>query len=313
MTNSYINKIKANTTIFATKKATNVLEGTYTSVFTGRSMNFEDLRDYVPSDSMRDIEWKASTRSGKLLVKRFVAEKKHNILLVVDTGERMLGETGEGEIKKELSLFSVGTIAYLAYKNGDEIGVTYSNKNKICYEPFRTGLSNVERILTLCDKAIIESEDKNAKIHLFQGRKKEKEESVITRLLNETVFRLKKRMIIFIVTDLKGAAGINENVLKRIKCIHDVLLIITDDAKVTGGKKASFDIEEKQYLPAYITENKKLIRLEDKKIEELKNDVYEKCKKLGISWVTVNNTAEISEKMIELLEKHRHESKIRKR
>ena len=69
MKKDYITRIKANVNIFATKKTSNVLDGTYVSVFMGRSMNFEDLREYVPGDSIRDIDWKSSSRSRSLLVK----------------------------------------------------------------------------------------------------------------------------------------------------------------------------------------------------------------------------------------------------
>ena len=83
MISDYITKVKANISIYATQKTSSVLDGTYTSVYMGRSMNFEDLREYVPGDSIRDIDWKASSRSRNLLVKRYVAEKKHNILLLM--------------------------------------------------------------------------------------------------------------------------------------------------------------------------------------------------------------------------------------
>ena len=56
---------------------------------TRRSLEFDDLRPYVPGDDVRDIDWKASARSGGVLIKRFVAEKHHKILLVADAGRNM--------------------------------------------------------------------------------------------------------------------------------------------------------------------------------------------------------------------------------
>ena len=82
----YITKIKANIAIHTNIKATSILDGSYKSVFMGKSLNFEDLREYIPGDNIRDIDWKASSRSRMLLVKRYIAEKKHNILLVFDSG-----------------------------------------------------------------------------------------------------------------------------------------------------------------------------------------------------------------------------------
>lgn len=313
MTKSYINKIKANIDIYASKKTVNVLDGTYTSVFTGRSMNFEDLRDYVPGDSMRDIEWKAYARSGKLLVKRFVAEKKHNMLFLVDTSVRMLGETNTGESKKELALYSFGTLAYLAYKNGDTIGAAYMNGDKPNFEPFRTGINNIERLINQCEKAIDSNSLKKIAI-----KKKSKTDN-ITSLINSVVFRLKKRMVIFIITDLKGASEINEDVLRRIKCVHDVLFIITDDAKITKkkerktpkDKRKQFDLASGGYLPAFITENRRLIKLEDKKRQEEEAALDKKCKKAGISKVCVTSLETLTKDMISLLQKHKYEARVK--
>lgn len=91
---NYITKIKANISIYASKKTSNILDGTYRSIYKGKSMNFEDLRTYVVGDNVKDIDWKASARSGgNLLIRQYIAEKKHNIMLVLDTGKKMLADT----------------------------------------------------------------------------------------------------------------------------------------------------------------------------------------------------------------------------
>ena len=116
---NYINKIKANISIYSSKKTTNILDGTYKSVYKGKSLNFENLREYVINDDVKDIDWKSSARSGTLLVKQFIAEKKHNIMLIMDTGKKMDADTDKHESKKEIALYTAGTIGYLAIKNND--------------------------------------------------------------------------------------------------------------------------------------------------------------------------------------------------
>ena len=69
--------------IFAHRKARGLLEGEYASIFRGRGLDFEDLRDYVPGDEVRDIDWKATARTGKPLVKRYVATRRQQLLFVV--------------------------------------------------------------------------------------------------------------------------------------------------------------------------------------------------------------------------------------
>ena len=58
----YFNQIRANLT--SNKKTANVLDGTFKSIYKGKSMNFENLREYVIDDDIKDIDWKASSRSG---------------------------------------------------------------------------------------------------------------------------------------------------------------------------------------------------------------------------------------------------------
>ena len=76
-----------------------LLDGSYRSIYKGKSMNFDDLREYIPGDNVKDIDWKASSRSKNLLVKQYIAEKKHNVLLVIDTNRKMLGASSKQEIK----------------------------------------------------------------------------------------------------------------------------------------------------------------------------------------------------------------------
>ena len=213
---NYITKIKANISIYASKKTSNILDGSYKSIYKGRSMNFEDLREYVVGDNIKDIDWKASARSGKLLIKQYIAEKKHNIMLVLDTGKKMLADTKENESKKDVSIITAGSIAYLANKNGDYVGAIYNKNNEISFFPFREGLFNIERILSNYESDIEENGN-----------------SYIENALEYLNKNLKRRMIIFIITDLKGMDTIKEETLKRLSCVHDVMAINITDAEMT--------------------------------------------------------------------------------
>ena len=64
----YIKKIKANLSIYTRKLTSNILEGSYNSIYKGKSMNFEDLREYVIGDNIKDIDWKASASANKILI-----------------------------------------------------------------------------------------------------------------------------------------------------------------------------------------------------------------------------------------------------
>ncbi|RAE29037.1 DUF58 domain-containing protein, partial [Burkholderia multivorans] len=71
-----LNRIKARMTIHAHRRTRRLLDGDYSSVFHGHSLDFEDLRDYIPGDEIRDIDWKATARHADPLVKRYVAHRR---------------------------------------------------------------------------------------------------------------------------------------------------------------------------------------------------------------------------------------------
>lgn len=291
---NYIAKIQSNlkgNRVIQTKKATSrLLDGSYYSIYKGRSMNFDELREYVAGDEVKDIDWKASSRSQKLLVRQYIAEKKHNIMIVLDTGKRMLADTREGQEKREVALMCAGTMAYLINKNGDYISGIYANEKLVSYFPFKTGLFNIENILANYHTRVTYSNESNINIPL----------SYITK-------NFRKRMIIVIFTDREGVRTMSETALKKLLIMNDILLVNIGDA-VKSGQKV-YDVIDNTYLPDYFTEDKKLADIEKENISRVEAECREKLKRLGISSVTINHTNQIEEKLIELFGKHKGEKK----
>ena len=285
----YVQKIKSNVTIFATKKTSNILDGTYKSIYKGKTLNFEDLREYVIGDNVKDIDWKTSARSNNLLIRQYIAEKKHNIMLVLDSGKKMLADTKENEVKKDVALNCAGVIAYLASKNGDFVGGIYNKDNLINFFPFKEGLFNVEKILSSYDGEIGNTNESNIK-----------------QSLEYIANNIRKRMIVFVITDLDGLESIDEIILKKLSILHDVLFINISDIDITGSN--IFDMDDSFYFPKMILNNKKLHELEVK----AKKDIYDRCtkklKKYKISTVTVDKEKDSVLKIIELLERHKDAS-----
>ena len=147
----YVSKIKFGLKRYktiATDKATSrVLDGSYNSIYKGRSMNFDELREYVPGDDIKDIDWKATSRSQKVLIRQYIAEKRHNIMLVMDANRRMLASTKTGEDKGEVALMAGGTLGYMVTDNGDYVSGLYYHDDKMERSPFKTGFLNLEFLL----------------------------------------------------------------------------------------------------------------------------------------------------------------------
>ena len=285
MNMKYITKIKANLAIYTKKKTSNILEGSYNSIYKGKSMNFEDLREYVIGDNVKDIDWKASARSNKILIKQYVAEKKHNILFILDTGKKMLADTRELESKKDVALMATGTLAYLINKNGDTFSAIYQSKERIKMFPFKTGLYNIENILTSYERDM--------------GT-----QSNIEDTIKYVLKFIKRRMIIFIVTDIDSMSKISEETLKRLSYLHDVLFINVSDALMTGYN--AYDMDQDQYIPDYILEDEKLKDIELGIKKEVYDTTKEKFKKYKIVTTTVNKQKDVINDIVKLLERRRY-------
>lgn len=283
----YITKVKANLAIYTKKKTSNILEGTYNSIYKGKSMNFEDLREYVIGDNVKDIDWKASARSNKILIKQYIAEKKHNILFILDTGKKMLADTKELEPKKDVALMAMGTISYLVNKNGDSIGAIYKGKENIRLFQFSTGIYNIEKILNSYEKEI-------------------DAESNLEELVKYVLKFIKRRMIIFIITDIDGMYNISEETLRRLSLLHDVMFVNVSDALMTGYN--AFDIDQNNYIPDYILEDEKLKDIELEIKTKIYNKTKEKFKKYKIITTTINEQKEIVNDVFKLLERRKNAS-----
>lgn len=281
----YITKIKANLSIYTKRKTSNILEGSYNSIYKGKSMNFEDLREYVIGDNVKDIDWKASARSNKILIKQYIAEKKHNVLFILDSGKKMLADTRDLDSKKEVALMATGTIAYLVDKHGDSISAIYNGKDNMKLFPFKTGLYNIERILNSYEREI-------------------DTENNLEKLINYVLKFIRRRMIIFVITDIDGMSNISENTLKKLSLLHDVMFINISDALMTGYN--AFDIDQDIYIPDYILEDEKLKDIELEVKSKIYDETKEKFKKYKIVTTTINKQKDIVNDVFKLLERRKN-------
>ena len=292
---NYIEKIKANISIAASKKTTHLLDGLYCSVFKGQSLDFDDLRDYVVGDNYKDIDWKSSIRHGSLLVRRFVTFKKHNILFLIDNGEKMSGETPSGEAKATVALYTVGTLGYLVNKNGDEIGAIYTKNNQVTIRNFKPNLAYLELILNDLENCLEQPNTQDINV-----------------LLEYVMEKQKKKMIIVIISDLGGLDKIDENTLKKIAFNHDLLFIGIEDANIADQatektrKRHKYDLDAKATIPKFITKNKEFAVQEAQLKTKIVNEKTLLFKKYRMSIGLIESKSKIPSRLIDLLERHNH-------
>src|SRR5256884_1163124 len=93
----------------------------YTTLF--RSRLFESLRDWVPGDDLRHIDWKATGRRGKVITRQFEAERRQHVLLVLDLGRLLTAEIAGGVSRLEYVVRAALELAYAAVQHDDNVGV----------------------------------------------------------------------------------------------------------------------------------------------------------------------------------------------
>lgn len=283
----HITRIKAKISIYARKKTSNIFDGSYKSIYTGNGFEFDNLREYIPGDNIRDIDWKASSRSGNLLVKRYIAEKKHNVMLVFDTGKGMCADTKALQTKKEVVLNIGGTLGYIASRNGDQVGALYNRNGFIQYYPLKSGLDHLERILTGYEKEHFED---------YQGD--------LEKSLDYLIKHIRRKMIICVISDAMGIKNIGDDTLKKLACQHDVLFVSISDADITSGQ--SYQIDKGMYIPEFISNNKRLQKLEQETKQRIYDENAKKLLKHRIVLTQIDNEEEIPNKVIELLERYKY-------
>lgn len=286
---SLLVNVKAKMAIYAHEKVRGVLEGEYGSVFKGRSMDFDDLREYIPGDDVKDIDWKATARSGSTLIRRYIAIRKHNIMLVVDTGKNMSAVSADGSSKKQIAVLLAGVMTTLALKHGDLIGLVSGNKYRSKYMPLKTGNVHAEQVLQEIDKSIQEDSPK----------------SNIASQLEYLARNIRRKMIVVVISDETPFDESLNAVVRRLRAQHEILWLRIADADMTSSQMLS-DIEEAtDELPVFIRNNKAVMKAYKESVEGEQLSFAQSLNRLAISSERVNSEAEAVTKVYRLLERHR--------
>jgi uncharacterized protein (DUF58 family) len=123
-----------------------IFAGDYHSVFKGRGMNFEDVREYQPGDEIRAIDWNVTARLGTAFVKKFTEERELTVVLVVDVSAS--GNFGSvSQSKRELAAEVACLLAFSAIRNNDKVGLLLFSDRVELFIPPKKGRSHTLRII----------------------------------------------------------------------------------------------------------------------------------------------------------------------
>jgi uncharacterized protein (DUF58 family) len=122
------------------------LAGAYHSVFKGRGMDFDEVREYSPGDEVRTIDWNVTARAGRPFVKKFTEERELTIFLLVDISAS--GNFGSGlASKRDLAAELASVLAFSAIRNSDKVGLLLYTDQIERYLPPKKGRRHVLRVV----------------------------------------------------------------------------------------------------------------------------------------------------------------------
>lgn len=127
-------------------KVADVFAGQYHSVFKGRGMEFQEVREYVPGDDIRSIDWNVTARMGHPFVKKFTEERELTVMLLLDiSASNLFGSTAQ--LKKDLVAELAAVLAFAAIQNQDRVGLILFSDEVEGYVAPRKGVSHVLRVI----------------------------------------------------------------------------------------------------------------------------------------------------------------------
>ena len=122
------------------------MAGAYHSVFKGRGMDFDEVREYAPGDEVRTIDWNVTARAGRPFVKKFTEERELTLFLVVDISAS--GNFGSGALaKRDLAAEVASVLAFSAIRNSDKVGLILYTDRIERYLPPKKGRKHVLRVV----------------------------------------------------------------------------------------------------------------------------------------------------------------------
>ena len=196
------------------------MAGAYHSVFKGRGMDFDEVREYSPGDEVRTIDWNVTARAGRAFVKKFTEERELTIFLVVDISAS--GNFGSGELaKRDLAAEVASVLAFSAIRNSDKVGLILYTDRIERYLPPKKGRRHVLRVV------------RDILYHEPQGVGTDTVKTL--DLVNHVLHR---RAIVFLISDFEASGGDPEvartqlrRAVRQTSRRHDLIAIHIEDPR----------------------------------------------------------------------------------
>lgn len=195
------------------------MAGAYHSVFKGRGMDFDEVREYSPGDEIRTIDWNVTARAGRAFVKKFTEERELTIFLAVDISAS--GNFGSGAMaKRELAAEVASVLAFSAIRNSDKVGLILYTDRIERYLPPKKGRRHVLRVV----RDLLYHEPQGV------GTDTVKALDVVNHVLH-------RRSVVFLISDFQGSGDAEATRVQLRRAVrqtnrrHDLIAIHIEDPR----------------------------------------------------------------------------------
>ena len=197
--------------IVANRTVNDLFAGQYRSVFRGRGMEFDEVREYQPGDDIRTIDWNVTARTGDCFVKLFSEERELTVLFLVDvSASGIFGSTQHSKL--DLVVEVAALLMFSALKNNDKVGLICFCDQVLEYLPPRKGKSHVLHLIRQLVDVHPVARDTNLQEALD--------------FLNRVQ---KRRAVVFLISDFLGPSA--RHALAITNKRHDLIAITVSDQR----------------------------------------------------------------------------------
>jgi len=200
--------------IFTNKVVNDSLAGEYESLFKGRGMEFQEVREYQVGDDIRTIDWNVTARAGDPYVKLFKEERELTVMFLVDlSASGSFGSTRQ--VKNEAAAEICALLAFSAIKNNDKVGLIVFTDRVEMFIPPEKGTTHVLRLI----RELLNFQPAAGKTDLVTGM------DYLGRVLH-------KKSVVFLISDFQSEGF--ENQLRILGKRHDLIAVsITDPREIS--------------------------------------------------------------------------------
>ena len=261
--------------------------GAYHSIFKGSGIEFNEVREYIPGDDVRSIDWNVTARFKKPFIKKYVEERELTVMLLVDISAS--GNFGsEDKTKREVAIETAAMLAFSAIRNNDKVGLLLFSDEIELFMPPKSGRSYGLRLI----RELVSTKPKGKGTN-------------IKLALEHLIGILHKKSVLFLVSDFMDTHDFEKS-LKIANRRHDLISVrILDELECSFPKTGNLVIEDSEngILSLFRGRNKKALTKFPNLSEQFHKQNEEICRRAKIDMIDIRTNEDIIKPFMKFFKK----------